>query len=147
MYIVVILYSSDPMIAFDRLVEERIYGLGLTIGRTDAGGIYVDTHVKPIEIIYPIHDFYIPTKLLNETVMVRDMRVLEGHAVLVAKALASSIDYLATIIKSTGIHINVERLNLLARSLSKEIDHSSYDLLSGRIRSFIERYSSGGGVL
>ncbi len=42
---------------------------------------------KPIEILYPVAGIYIPQSLLCETVIVRGLRVLEAHAVIVAKAL------------------------------------------------------------
>jgi len=54
--------------------------LGLSIGRSEAGGIYVDAE-KPIEIIYPIHDIFIPRELLRHTITINGMGVLEGCVV------------------------------------------------------------------
>jgi len=59
---------------------------------------------KPIEILYPVADIYIPQSLLRETVIVGGLRVLEAHAVIVAKALGdeASLMRLAEELKSVG---------------------------------------------
>jgi hypothetical protein len=52
------------MIVFDDRLEESIYRSGLFIGGSKAGGIYINFD-KPIEIVYPLHEFYIPPRLLE----------------------------------------------------------------------------------
>jgi len=132
------IYVDEPMIVFDNRVEERITALGLSVGRTESGGFYVDAG-KPIEILYPIHDFYIPGALLRHTVTIDDMEVLEGHAVLVAKALASSIEYLADTIRVRGIRVNTERLRDLIQSIADEVEPTRYRIAERRIESFIKK--------
>jgi len=46
------IYVDDPAIVFDEEFERKIVGLGLNVGRSEAGGIYVNAE-KPIEIVYP----------------------------------------------------------------------------------------------
>jgi len=110
------IYIDEPMIVFDDRVEERMLAVGLSVGRPESGGFYVDAG-KPIEIVYPIHDFYVPRALLKHTISVKGLEVLEGHAALVAKALGSPIDHLAPVIKAMGVGVDVERLReaLLSR--------------------------------
>jgi len=101
------IFVDDPAIVFDERFERRIVGLGLSLGRSEAGGIYIDAE-KPMEIVYPIHDIFIPRELLRHTITINDMEVLEGHAVIVAKSLGGDIKYLAHIIKLMGVRINIE---------------------------------------
>jgi len=131
------LYVDEPMIVFDNRVEEKIMALGLSVGRTESGGFYVDAG-KPIEIVYPIHDFYART-LLRYTVHIDCMEVMEGHAVLVAKALGSSIEHLAGIIKDSGVRIDVEKLRVLLQSIAGEVDPARYRIVRRRVENFIRR--------
>ncbi|MCE4601866.1 MAG: hypothetical protein F7B18_01645 [Desulfurococcales archaeon] len=61
------IYIDEPMIIFDDRIVERVFALGLSMGRTESGGFYIDAG-KPIEIIYPIHDFFVPKNLLKHVV-------------------------------------------------------------------------------
>ena len=133
------IYVDEPMIVFDSKVEEKIMKLGLSIGKSETGGIYVDAG-KPIEIVYPIYDFYIPRKLLKHTMVIKGIRVLEGHAVLVAKALGGSIKYLAKTLRRTGVFISVERIRKLLLSVKDELDPSIYMVAKRRINEFIREW-------
>ncbi len=132
------IYIDEPMIIFDDRIVERVFALGLSMGRTESGGFYIDAG-KPIEIIYPIHDFFVPKNLLKHVVKIKGMRVLEGHAALIAKALGSNIEYLAHAIKANGVKVDVRRLYILLRSISGEIDPSKYIVARRRVRIFVKK--------
>ena len=131
-------YVDEPMVVFDDRVEERMIALGLSIGRSESGGFYIDA-VKPVEIVYPIHDFFVPRALLKHTVTVKGLRVLEGHAALVAKALGSPIEHLAPVIKTMGVRVDLGELRNLLRSIANEVEPSKYVVGKRRIESFIKR--------
>ncbi|MCE4600919.1 MAG: hypothetical protein F7C38_05070 [Desulfurococcales archaeon] len=132
-------YIDEPMVVFDDRIEERMLALGLSIGRSESGGFYVDAG-KPVEIVYPIHDFFIPRVLLEHTVVVGELRVLEGHATLVAKALGSSIEHLAPIIKAMSAEVKPQRLFGLLECIVGEVEPSRYEVAKRRIDAFIKRY-------
>jgi len=111
--------------------------LGLSLGRSEAGGIYIDAE-KPIEIVYSIHDIFIPRELLRHTITINDMEVLERHAVIVAKSLGGDIKYLAHIIKLMGIEIDVERLWKLVEEIRAELELSMLHIVVRRVAEFIE---------
>ena len=133
------IYVPDPMIVFDRRVEDKLEAIGFPIGRSEAGGFYADAG-KPIEILYPVFDIYIPERLLDHVLKINDMRVLEGHAVLVAKALGSDIDYLADIIHLRKVAIDSTHLEKLVKELTGKVSPEYYEVLVRRIERFIEKY-------
>jgi predicted nucleotidyltransferase len=141
------IYVGEPMIVFDDRIEESIYSLGLSLGRSEAGGIYIDSD-KPIEIVYPLHEFYIPPRLLERVVIIDDMRILEGHAVLVAKALGGNIDQLA---EAISVKPDPLTLSVLLENIAGYVSREIYMLAKKRVERFIEllgnRYSVGGVVL
>ena len=57
------------MVVFDDRVEERMLALGLSVGKSESGGSYIEAG-KPVEIIYSIHDFFVPRALLKHVVTV-----------------------------------------------------------------------------
>ncbi len=132
------LYVDEPMVMFDDRVEERMLTLGLIVGRSESGGFYIEAG-KPIEIVYPIHDFYVPRALLKHVVIIRGLRVLEGHAVLVAKALGSPIEHLVRAIKAMGVRIDPQRLRGLLRSIAGEVEPSRYMVVRRRVEAFIRK--------
>ncbi len=131
-------YVDEPMVVFDDRVEERMLAFGLSVGRSESGGFYIDAG-KPIEIVYPIHDFFVPRALLKHVVMIGGLRVLEGHATLVAKALGSSIEQLVPAIKAMGVRVDVERLRSLLRSIADEVESSKYMVARRRVEVFIRK--------
>jgi len=132
-------YVDEPTIVFDRRVEDRLLSIGFSVGRSEAGGFYVDA-VKPIEIVYPVYDIHVPRALLRHQVSVRGMMVLEGHAVLVAKALGSSIEHLADVIRLRGIVVDADRLRSLLESIAGEVDPARYRVAVRRAEAFLRRY-------
>ena len=132
------LYVDEPMVVFDDRIEERMLVLGLSVGRSESGGLYIDAG-KPIEIVYPIYDIFIPKALLKHVVMIKRLRVLEGHAALVAKALGSSIEHLAPVIKAMGARVDVERLRSLLRSIANEVESLKYMVVKRRVESFLRK--------
>ena len=132
------IYVDEPMVMFDDRVEERMLALGLSVGRSEAGGFYIDAS-KPIEIVYPIHDIFIPRALLRHVTTVRELRVLNGPAALIAKALGSSIEHLAPVIKAMGVRVDVERLRRLLRSIADEVESSKYMVVRRRIEAFLRK--------
>jgi len=135
------IYVNNPTVLHDERLAEKLASLGLTLGKSDAGGIYVNAE-KPVEILYPIHDIYIPEKLLECAITVSGIRVLEGHAVLIAKALGSDISFLAKWIRTTGVEINEEKLYTLLESVAEEVPPELQQVLARRIRTFITTYRS-----
>ena len=133
-------YVDEPMVAFDKRVEERMLAMGLGVGRSELGGFYVEAG-KPIEIIYPIHDFFVPRALLKHIIVIRGLRVLEGHAVLVAKALGSSIEHLAPAIKAMGVKVDARRLHSLLASIAHELEPSRHLVVKKRVEAFIRKMS------
>ena len=132
-------YVDEATVIFDHRVEDMLLSIGFSIGRSEAGGFYVDA-VKPVEIVYPIYDIYVPRALLEHVVGVKGMRVLEGHAVFVAKALGSSIEHLADIIRLRGVTVNVNRLRSLLESIASEVDPARYRVAVRRIEALLRRY-------
>ena len=132
------IYVDEPMVVFDDRVEERMLALGLSVGRSESGGFYIEAG-KPIEIVYPIHDFFVPRALLRHVVMIGGLRVLEGHAALVAKALGSPIEHLAHAIKAMGVRVNVQRLRSLLRGVAGEVEPSKYMVAGRRVEAFIRK--------
>ncbi|MCE4624022.1 MAG: hypothetical protein F7B11_04655 [Caldisphaeraceae archaeon] len=130
------IYVDEPMVVFDERVEERMLALGLSVGRSESGGFYIEAG-KPVEIVYPIHDFFVPRTLLRHVVMVEGLRVLEGHAALVAKALDSSIEHLAPTIKVMGIVVNTQTIRNLLRSIASDVEPSRYMVARRRVEAFI----------
>ena len=128
------IYIDEPMIVFDDRIEESIYSLGLSLGRSEAGGIYIDSD-KPIEILYPLHEFYIPPRLLERVVIIDDMRILEGHAVLVAKALGGNIDQLA---EAISVKPDPLTLSVLLENIAGYVSREIYMLAKKRVKRFIE---------
>ena len=135
------IYVDDPAIAFDTRFEGKLLAIGLPMGRSESGGIYASS-IKPIEVVYPVFDFYIPRLLLEHTVLVGGLRILEGHAVLVAKSLGSDIADLADYLLAGGAVVDVDRLRALARSIAREVDREAHTAASRRVEEFIERYGS-----
>lgn len=135
------LYVDEPMVVFDDRVEERMLTLGLSVGRSESGGFYIEAG-KPVEIVYPIHDFYVPRALLKHVVIIRGLRVLEGHAVLVAKALGSPIEHLVRAIKAMGVRVDAQRLRGLLRSVAGEVEPSRYMVVRRRVEAFIRKMFS-----
>ena len=131
-------YVDEPMVVFDDRVEERMIALGLSVGRSESGGFYIDVG-KPIEVVYPIHDIFIPRALLRHVITVKGLKVLEGHATLVAKALGSPIEHLAHSIKSMGVKVDVQRLLSLLRGIVDEVEPSNYIAARRRIDAFIRK--------
>jgi len=131
------IYVDEPMVVFDNRVEERMLALGLSVGRSESGGFYIEAE-KPVEIIYPIHDFFVPRTLLKHVVMVEGLRVLEGHAALVAKALGSPIGHLAPTIKAMGVRVDTQSLHSLLRSIAGEVESSKYMVVRRRVEAFIK---------
>ena len=131
------------MVVFDDRVVEGMLALGLAVGRSESGGFYVDAG-KPIEIVYPVHDFYVPGTLLKHVVVIRGLRVLEGHAVLVAKALGSPIEHLAPAIRMMGVRVDAKRLRSLLGSIAGEVEPSRYMVARRRVETFIRRMSTVG---
>lgn len=138
-------YVNEAMVMFDGRLEEALLGLGLSLGRSEAGGMYVDAE-KPVEIIYPIHDFYIPRTLLSRVTMVKNMRVLEGHAVIIAKAMGGSVERLANALQ---VRPEPELLMSLLESVADEIEPAKHRVVERRIKEFIKRLmgceGEGGG--
>ncbi len=141
------IYVDEPMIVFDNRLEESIYSAGLSLGRSEAGGIYIDSD-KPIEIVYPLHEFYIPPRLLERFVIIDGMRILEGHAVLVAKALGGDIVQLA---EAINVKPDPSTLAALLEDIAGYVSREIYLLAKRRVERFIalleNRYSVGGVVL
>lgn len=132
------IYVDEPMVVFDDRIEERMLALGLSVGRSESGGFYIEA-VKPVEIIYPIHDFFVPRALLKHVVMIEGLSVLEGHAALIAKALGSPIEHLSHTIKAMGVRVNVQRLRSLLRSVADEVEPSKYIVARRRVEAFIRK--------
>ena len=135
------IYVDDPLVAFDEQVEKRIIDLGLPVGRSEAGGFYIGTP-KPIEIVYPIHDIHVPSRLLQHFIVIKGLRVLEGHAVIVAKALGSTVDRLADAIRDMGVRVDASRLRELLDSIKDEVDEAVFRVARRRIERFIEKFYS-----
>jgi len=133
------LYVDNPIVVFDERVEEALISRGLPMGRSEAGRLYVEA-AKPVEIVYPVHGIYVPTTLLGHVVSVRGLRVLEGHAVLVAKALGSSIEHLAGAIQLMGVRVDEERLRSLLEGVAGEVDPAEYSVATRRVEAFLRRY-------
>ena len=133
------LYVDEPTVVFDDRVEGRFLSIGLPVGRSESGGFYVGA-VKPIEIVYPVYDIYVPRALLRHVVSVKGMRVLEGHAVIVAKALGSSIEHLADVIRVRKVVVDTNRLRTLLESIASEVDHARYRVAVRRVEAFLRRY-------
>ncbi len=131
------IYVDEPMVVFDDRIEEKMLALGFSVGRSELGGLYIEA-VKPIEIIYSIHDFFIPKNLLRHIVIVRGLRVLEGHATLVAKAFGSPIEHLAYIIKSMNVRIDVEKLRSMLNNIIGEVEPPRYIIIRRRVENFIK---------
>jgi len=131
------IYVDEPMVVFDERVEERMLTLGLSVGRSESGGFYIEAG-KPVEILYPIHDFFIPRTLLKHVVMIEGLRVLEGHATLVAKALGSPIEQLASVINAMGIRVDTQSLRNLLRSIASDVEPSKYMVVRRRVEAFIK---------
>jgi len=134
-------FVDDPMIVFDERVERRLFMLGLYMGRSEAGGLYVGAE-KPIEIMYPIHDFYIPRNLLKYAMVINDVEVLEGHAVIVAKALGGDVRYLASKVKEMNVAVDTNKLYKLLNEVADELEPALRNTVSKRVREFIEVLSS-----
>ena len=132
------IYVDEPMVVFDEKVEERMLVLGLSVGRSESGGLYIEAG-KPVEIVYPIHDFFVPRTLLKHAVIVEGLRVLEGHAALVAKALGSPIEHLASTIKAMGIGVNTQTIRSLLRSIASDVEPSRYMVAKRRVEAFINK--------
>jgi len=132
-------YVDDPAIVFDERFERRMVGLGLSLGRSEAGGIYIDAE-KPVEILYPIHDIFIPRELLRHTITINDMEVLEGHAVIVAKSLGGDVSHLARIIKSMGVEVEIEKIRRLTEEIQPELEPAMRHIVARRIAKFIEEF-------
>ena len=128
------IYVDEPMVVFDDRVEERMLALGLSVGRSESGGFYIEAG-KPVEIVYPIHDFFVPRTLLKHVVMISGLRVLEGHAALVAKALGSPIEHLAHAIRAMSVRVDVLRLRSLLGSIAGEVEPSKYMVASKRVEA------------
>ncbi len=137
-------YVDEPMVMFDNRVEERMLALGLSVGVSDAGGLYIDAG-KPIEIVYPIHDFFVPRTLLEHVIIIKGLRVLEGHAALVAKALGLSIEHLAPIIKVMGAMVDAEKVRSLLRGIAGEVESPKYMVAKRRIEAFLKKMFPAGG--
>lgn len=130
------IYVSDPNVAFDELVEKLLLEKGLVLSRSDAGGLYVETGAKRVEILYPIHDVYVPPTLLRHTVTIAGMRVLEAHATLVARALAGSQEELFEN-NPTPPSINPTRLKMLEREVLPTLDPHEARLLEKRLKKLL----------
>lgn len=135
------IFVDNPTIVFDEGFERRILGLALSVGRSEAGGLYVGAE-KPIEIIYPIHDIYIPRKLLRYTVSIDNMEVLEGHAAIIAKAIGNDVKHLTYRIKAMGITADVERLYRLLKEIEDEIELNMKHTIIRRVKEFVEKLQS-----
>ena len=114
--------------------------------RSESGGFYIEAG-KPVEIVYPIHVFFVPRTLLKRVVMVSGLRVLEGHAVLVAKALGSPVEHLAHAIKAMGVRVDAQRLGSLLSSVAGEVEPSKYMVARRRVEAFIRRMFPVGEVV
>lgn len=150
-------YVSNPDILVDligatpRLVE-KLEEAGFTVSVHEAGGIEVAAPGvnKPIEILYPVADIYIPQTLLRETVTVSGLKVLEAHAVVVAKAVGdeASLMRVADELKRRGIKISTSRLFVLAEGAAEELrslgDYAAASKLLKRIKRFIGRLQAVG---
>lgn len=80
--------------------------------------------------------------------IIDDMRILEGHAVLVAKALGGNIDQLA---EAISVKPDPLTLSVLLENIAGYVSREIYMLAKKRVKRFIEllgnRYSVGGVVL
>jgi len=86
------IYISDVGIFVETTPSGQVYDL---LVKAEFNNVYSEAGIaivhpeldKPVEIIFPVGDIYVPDTLLTEIVEVEGLRVLEGHAVIVAKAL------------------------------------------------------------
>jgi len=138
--------SPDVLVAIattgSRLLEE-LEGEGFIVSLHATGGVEVvalDTD-KPIKILYPIADIYIPRVLLEEVVVIEGLRVLEAHAALVAKMLGEeySLMRVASILKERRIPVDVYRLIYLAERAEKELRDMGDDALASKLSRRAER--------
>jgi len=133
------IFVDDPAIVFDDRFEKKVIGLGFNLGRSEVGGIYIDTE-KPIEVLYPIHDIFIPKNLLRYIITISEMEVLEGHAVLVAKSLAGDIKHLAHTIKQMNVKVDMKMLRRLLEDTQNELDPNIRHIVARRIDEFIREF-------
>jgi len=129
------IYVNNPDILFDLRVKEEILREGLQLGRTEVGGLYIQQRRKPIEILYPIYDIYIPNSLLRETLKINQLTVLEGHAVLISKALGGDITYLASYLRKKPV---VDRLKKLLITIRSD-PAISFNIVKRRVAKFLEK--------
>jgi len=88
--------------------------------------------------MYPIHDFYIPRNLLKYAMVINDVEVLEGHAVIVAKALGGDVRYLASKVKEMNVAVDTNKLYKLLDKVADELEPALRNTVSKRVREFIE---------
>jgi len=75
-------------------------------------------------------------------ITINNMEVLEGHAVIVAKALGGDVRPLARIIKSMGVKVDIEKIQRLAEKIRSELEPAMHYVVARRIAKFIEEFQS-----
>mgnify|MGYP001772654588 CR=1 FL=1 len=131
-------YINDPQIVFDTQLESEL-SRRYALGRSEIGGIYIDTGLKKIEIIYPLYDFYIPRKLLENTVDIEGLRVLEGHSALIAMSLGYDITRYVSFLR---VAIDQDKLRRLLEIIGDELEEERYIVARERIERFINTLST-----
>ena len=130
------------------LIEE-----GFNVVFHEAGGVSA-IHwelPRPVELLYPLGEIFVPETLLEHIVVVEGLAVLEAHAVIVAKALGEEqpLLKLATILKARRVPLSEARVRELVNGVSRELMESGEPWRAGilrrRVEAFLEAYAGRRG--